>query len=69
MTPLYTFALSAAYPSGPVTWVVIPFAPARAIARVEPTGVIAPFHPCLPTLTTTVVCIALPSAEGIGLVT
>jgi len=35
----------------------------------EPTGAIAPFQPCEPTLTTTMVCIALPSAEGIGPVT
>jgi len=64
--PLNTVALSAAFPKIPVTWVVRPFAPARAILRIDVTGVTVPFQPLLPTLTDTRVCIALPSAERIG---
>src|SRR5215470_8922214 len=32
----------------------------------EPAAAAAPFHPCLPRLTATMVCIALPSADGTG---
>jgi hypothetical protein len=64
--PLKILALSAAFPSGPVTWAVSPFPPDRAMARMEATGATAPFQPCVPTLTATMVCIALPSADGIG---
>src|SRR5215813_14178012 len=66
LMPLNTLALSAAFPSGPVTWEARPFAPVRAIARMDATGVTVPFQPLLPTLTDTRVCIALPSAEPIG---
>src|SRR5215831_19847119 len=32
----------------------------------EPAAAAAPFHPCLPRLTATMVCIAFPSADGTG---
>src|SRR5262252_7587433 len=67
--PLNTLALSAAFPKIPVTWEDMPSAPDRAIARMDATGVTVPFQPLLPTLTDTRVCIALPSADGIGPVT
>jgi hypothetical protein len=63
---LNSLALSAAYPSRPVTWVTMPSAPAAAAARIEPTGPIAPFQPCVPTLTGTMICIAVPSADTTG---
>src|SRR5262249_62337561 len=64
--PLNTLLLSAAYPSGPVTWEASPFAPARVIARIESAAFAALAEPFSPVLTATRVCIALPSAEPIG---
>src|SRR5215510_3554374 len=67
--PLNTLLLSAAYPSGPVTWEASPFAPARVIARIESAAFAALAEPLSPVLTATRVCIALPSAEPIGATT
>src|SRR6266550_1239401 len=67
--PLNTLLLSAAFPSGPVTWEARPSAWDPVIARMEPAAVAAPFQPWLPRLTDTMVWMALPSADGIGPVT
>src|SRR6266487_6209499 len=67
--PLNTLLKSAAYPSGPVTCEARPSAWDWVIARMELAAAAAPFHPCLPTLTATMVCIALPSADTTGPVT
>ena len=64
--PLKILLLSAAFPSGPVMWDARPSAWDPVIARMEAAAVAAPFQPWLPRLTETMVCIALPSADGIG---
>ena len=64
--PLNTLLLSAAFPSGPVMWEVRPFALELVIARMELTAWAAPFQPWAPRLTCRMVCMALPSAEGMG---
>ncbi len=64
--PLNTLLLSAAFPSGPVMWDARPCALDWVIARMELAACAAPFHPCVPRLTETMVWMALPSADGIG---
>ena len=74
--PLNTLLVSAVIPSGPATYEVSgpvrcgvrPLAFELAIARMASAALVAP-APCGPTFTRTMVCMALPSADGMGPVT
>ena len=64
--PLNELAESAALPSGPAMWTVIPPAPDLAMARIRSTAALAPFQPSWPRLTGTIVSIACRSRARTG---
>ena len=67
--PLNTLLLSAAFPSGPVTWETRPGGFESVMARMASTALFELFQPPEPRLTWRMVCMAWPSADGIGPVT